>query len=75
MFTIALRIITALEVLLFIKRFRKEYKDANVLYKRQKYDNSIYDSDRSTGSDVLDDVPIESRAYQNYHQTKSTDND
>ena len=75
MFTIALRIITAIEVLLFIKRFRKEYKDANVLYKRQKYDNSIYDSDRSTGSDILDDVPIKSRAYQNYHQTRSTDND
>lgn len=75
MFTIALRIITAIEVLLFIKRFRKEYKDANVLYKQQRYSDSIHNPDRPTGSDVLDDVPVESRAYQNYYQTRPTDND
>lgn len=75
MISILLRILTAVEIALFLHKFHKEHKYDHVLRPRQKYDGAVHPPDGPARSDILDDVPVESRAYQNYYQTKQTNDD
>lgn len=65
--TILLRLLTLIEIVLFIKHFKEQSKYADDV--QQKWDsNKVHPENRSARSDVLDDVPIEKRRYTDHNK-------
>jgi hypothetical protein len=65
--SIILRLLTLVEIVLFIKHFKEQHKNADDIQQRW-YTNRVHPEDGPAGSDVLDDVPIEKRGYTINHE-------
>jgi len=65
--TVLLRLLTLIEIILFIKHFKEQHKHGNDLQQRWHAD-SIHPEDQPPRSYVLDDVPIEKRGYTDHNK-------
>lgn len=65
--TIILRLLTLIEVVLFIKHLKEQVKHADDVQQKW-HTNRVHPEDGPAGSDVLDDVPLEKRRYPSTHK-------
>lgn len=65
--SIILRLLTLIEVVLFIKHLKEQVKHGDDVQQRW-HTNKVHPEDRPTGSYVLGDVPIEERGYTTTHK-------
>lgn len=64
MLTFLMRLLTVVEIILLIKRYKEESNNEDVLQPRENV-NPIHSQDRSAGSDVLDNIPAKSNRHKN----------
>lgn len=64
MLTFLMRLLTVVEIILLIKRYKEEPNNEDVLQPRENV-NPIHSQDRSVESDVLDNIPAKSNRHKN----------